>query len=357
MTNNVYVYIIILFGLLGSMSSLLCYNLSKEAQEKLETNRVDMKGVEARANDLTTKLKTLGEKQSERIKLRNESRVLASSILAADRELKRASLHRGWYERGVEFHAARSDRLSGQVASVQDAMREEISNVERTQQEMETYYKSAGEDMGHRMDGLKHREEENLKTKTFETAKIESEVKNYEIKINREHQVVYNRFATPEGVGRILEVLHGEHKIILDVGSAAGVKRNFKFKVFNLAPDGEVVDKGFAVVKSVSDMYAVAALLYDDPKREPVLPGDRVGSPAYTQGGRRFFLAGKFDTKFNKAQLTSYLQYMGNLVVEELSPSVDMVVEGKFSEMQVAQAATMGILIIREDQLVPFLGD
>jgi len=67
-------------------------------------------------------------------------------------------------------------------------------------------------------------------------------------------------------------------------------------------------------------------------------------------------LAGQFKGKYSKEQLTTYLQYLGNRVSEDLDNKVDIFAEGLHSEPQIPLATSLGIKIVKEEVLSNYLG-
>lgn len=357
MQSNAYLTLIIGSVLITMLSGFFAYNLRKETLLQIEKNVTAEKLVSAGEQDIEAR--TVAEREMVHLILvhQTEARKIATGVQMAVRHLKALEHQKIWFDQRLGLHTGKSAILLRQQGEVKDEMREEISNVDRTKQELESLYEISKESFEKKEEKLKTKDDEDLKNFKFKESKLSSEVKERENKINREHQVVYRYIERPEPVGRVVEYLHTEKMAIIDLGRIAGIKQNFKFAVFDVKPNGDLIEKGFLLIKTVEDLYSVASLLYQNDKAEPILAGDRIGCPAYHSKGRNFYLAGRIESKFTKEQLREHLLYMGNHVLDELTPKVDIVVEGSHAEIEVADAANMGIRLIREKQLVPYLGD
>lgn len=362
MYSNFCLIIIIGLAIVTMLTGGLSRNINKEIHERiLRDNDTFRKEALASEEELAQRRKKLEEEALKRLELHTKARTVAVGILETNRELSRLERQQDWFQRKNTFVENRTRILDARTGEIRDNLQEETANVERTKQEVENTYDKSAKELSGREDRLSAQDDAALKKYIEVMTGLDQKISEASHKMTREHQIVYNRFVQPEALGRIMEVIPREAKVILDLGGKDGIRQNMKFKVFGIKPGGDQVDKGFLIIKDIRDTFSLATLLNEGRKVEAVVAGDHVGSPAFTPSGRNFYLAGRFDTressKYSKDDLIKYLQYMGNRVQETLDGRVDMVVEGGLAERDVATAAALGISIISEEQMIPYLGD
>lgn len=362
MHSNYCIMLIIASALVTGFSGTLSHVMYKDITEKLMPGNVQLvQEVESLEKELAEKVRKNMDLAEERSVIHTKARKLASAVLETNRELTRLERQQGWFGLRNEFLGKNAQLLYARIGEIQDGIQEEISNVERTLKEMQRFYSQSGEEVKGKEDNLTQQDGDAIKKYLAELAILDQQVSELRNKLHRERQVVENRFSQPESIGRIVEIVPVEKKVVISLGKHDGIKQNFKFKVFGRTASGDQIDKGFIIIKDVSEAFSVGTVLYTPKKGDSVFAGDHIGSPAFRKDGFNIYLAGRFDTKhsskYDKETLAARLGYMGNRILTDLDQRVDMVVEGELAGTEVSNAAEMGICIISEEQLVPYLGD
>lgn len=216
----------------------------------------------------------------------------------------------------------------------------------------------------------------------------------------RERQVI-----NVEPDGSILEADFATKLAVIDIGSSSGVDRGYRFEVFRLMSGVYRVSKGFLEVRSVRAETATCTILERTvelprcatcgytarqpeeqycpycvggssgigvlrlaakPKvvtfgmnpENPIATGDSIWNPLFKPGkSMKVLYAGDplIPGKFSRQFIRNTVEWYGNEIVEDMGAHVDLVVAGRLAISTVEAARELGVDLIYEFELFPFL--
>lgn len=363
MKQQFYIMLILLSVIIGGMAGFMAREHARQAgflEASIKKGIAEAERIEAEVEEAQKKL-TAQEKVTEQ--KRTEARVVAIQLLNEKAVVDKLKRIEGWYRRQLDSSEFKAKTISRAERDFTEKVNDASNNIDDLHKDVQDYYKLSDEELEKKKEILE-RKSKNEKTEyELELSKIKTEIDKRRNELNRSYRATNTVFEKPEVLGRVIQVVPVHHLVVINLGASHGVKQNYKFRVFGVNPNGDRIDKGFIVIREVEPLISVGRVMSFSEGSQSIVRDDSVGNPAFRTQGRTFFLAGDFRTdrnvysKYTKEELRNHLVFMGNRVMDDLTYDVDMVVEGVNAERLLAQAASLGIMIIRDEQLVPYLGD
>lgn len=133
--------------------------------------------------------------------------------------------------------------------------------------------------------------------------------------------------------GSVINVANGGRIVWIDIGKADGLTEGVIFNVIDASATNVDEAKGKArmVVEKVSDSHMAQARVLSDNYANPVIPGDKVFSPAWRKGSQAgFALVGKMDMDGDggddREVVRALIENSGGRIDSELLPNGDLLV-------------------------------
>jgi NAD-dependent DNA ligase len=155
--------------------------------------------------------------------------------------------------------------------------------------------------------------------------------------------------------GQVLQVLPQEGFVILNRGINHDLRTGTRFTIYNLLLGGKAMVKGEIAVVEVEPSVAIARIVSEVDRNNPIIPGDHIHNPVYSPDDVKIFVVkGDFDL-YSREELRHFIRLTGNEVQDQISSKTDFLVAGANSTKAVEQAADNGVTILSERQLVEFI--
>ncbi len=163
----------------------------------------------------------------------------------------------------------------------------------------------------------------------------------------------------------------------INLGHNHGLRRNIRFQVYRFVKGGRQQVKGVVEVRRIEDDMAQCAILEDqqvrDPvtgkvitvpdKNDPVVKGDLIRNPYFDKEEQKVFvfLGSKLQNRYyNLGEIKRRITEAGGRVDAKVSTATHFVVllsEGDEDfQIQYDRAAQFGVIFMREDELMEYLG-
>jgi NAD-dependent DNA ligase len=191
-------------------------------------------------------------------------------------------------------------------------------------------------------------------------ARIRSEVSRLEARIA---ELTEKKKRTMEETEADGEVVHADARLGLawvNLGVKDRVRRGTTFEVFQYVKGGARKVKGHIEIKTVDDAMSQAAVLHTVDSTDPIVKGDLIASPFYDKHKTmNFVLVGKpKNERYSLDELVRRIEEEGGRVDKSISIDTDFMVameEADQSE-EFAKAVQLGVIVMREQELMEFLG-
>ncbi|RME70506.1 MAG: hypothetical protein D6776_11580 [Planctomycetota bacterium] len=160
------------------------------------------------------------------------------------------------------------------------------------------------------------------------------------------------------------EIVHADPRLGLawiNIGRDDRLRRGLTFEVFQYIKGGKKKHKGLIEVKRVEDETAQVAILEQADPLDPIVAGDFVASPLFDRKKEMVFVfVGDRPTndRYNMSQLRRRIEEFGGRVDKNVTIDTDFVVALANAEQspEMHKAIQFGVVILREDELLEFLG-
>lgn len=357
MQSNICLYIIIASVLTGIGTSYMTYENLGLARRADEKNVALTRKVEKVKNDYLKEKDKFEKLSVQRRTLMVEARKQARLVQKLEDEKNRKTELASIYTYNIKRQGVKYDIYDRAVVEIQDELQEDIANVERSINELNENFEQEKTRLLHREKEVLLENEKKQKGATKKLSSVETKLEQLKQKIRLENLLDPIRLDEPPPQGKVLAYYSDKKKVVINLGSSAGIKKNFKFKIFNISIDGDRVYKGFMLIKDVKEMTSVGDLISHYKDTSLPVKDDYVGSLSYSQGGRTYYLGGEFRSKYNKDQLKEMISYNGNKVLDELSPKVDLYIQGEFAQRELLDVTPLGIRVIDEKVFTEYVGD
>jgi HAMP domain-containing protein len=195
-------------------------------------------------------------------------------------------------------------------------------------------------------------------------ARVRSEVSRLEARIAELTEKKKRSLAETEADG---EVVHADQRLGLawvNLGAKDRVRRGTTFEVFQYVKGGARKIKGHIEVKRVDDAMSQVAILDTVDSTDPIVKGDLIASPFFDkQKTIHFaFIGDKLkNDRYSKDELIRRIEEEGGQVDKTVSIATDIAIalegeEGIESSEEFVRAVQFGVIIMRERELLDFLG-
>ncbi len=156
-------------------------------------------------------------------------------------------------------------------------------------------------------------------------------------KVEKQKELLTARNAAMMGKIRLINAPNQPDGMVLSASQAAGLAwinlgRRDMLPVgtkFNISGPGKPGTKATCVVTRIDNDRAEVKITSLADQYNPVVKGDSVRNDLYSPNVRRtIYLMGRFSYPYSRPMVTRLLENLGNIVVDKIGPSVDLVVVG-----------------------------
>lgn len=192
-------------------------------------------------------------------------------------------------------------------------------------------------------------------------AKILSKVSDLEGRIAALQEKKKRTLAETDADG---EVVHADQRLgmgWINLGTKDRVRRGTTFEVFQYVKGGARKIKGHVEIKTIEDEMSQVAILDQTDSADPIVKGDYVASPFYDKAKTmRFVFVGDKLTndRYGMEELVRRIEESGGQVDKTVTIDTDYIVAIENAEQsdEFAKAVQFGVVIMREAELLEFLG-
>ncbi len=192
-------------------------------------------------------------------------------------------------------------------------------------------------------------------------ARIRSEVSRLEARIA---ELTEKKKRTLEETEPDGQVVHADPKLGLawiDLGRADHVRRGTTFEVFQYVKGGARKVKGHVEIKTIDERMSQVAILHTVDPADPIVKGDLIASPFYDKDKEmRFVFVGTklSNDRYSMDELVRRIEEEGGRVDKTVSIATDFIIAMEEAEQseEFAKAVQFGVIVMREQELLEFLG-
>jgi len=160
------------------------------------------------------------------------------------------------------------------------------------------------------------------------------------------------------------EVAHADQKLGLawiDLGRSAGVRRGLKFEAFQYGKGGVKKRKGKLEIRTVEDNMSQCAVIEQTDPFDPIVKGDLISSPLFDKQKQQVFvfIGDKLtNERYGMDELRRRIEENGAKVADQITVDTDFAVaiENAEQDPRFEQAIQFGVIVMREPELLDFLG-
>jgi len=357
MPTNTCLYITLSSFLIGVFLTFFGHTKFGDADKLIKLNQVGVLKVRDKEKSLGEKRDDLQKKQLQRRDLQSKIREYASKIEGEKSVAQSLKDLEGFYKESIDRQDVKYDVNQKGLSSMQDQLSDDLALIERTLENMDKKFKLEKERLSDREKVLAIEADELGREVTKKKSELTTEIERIKNNLQRVNNLNPNKITEPWEVGDVIEYVPSNGRVVINAGAAKGIKPNFKFMVFTAESGKERIYKGMMIVKEVNDLISVAVMESKLDFQAAPVKGDKFGSLIFRDEKLNFYLAGDFRSKYSKSSMENYLLYLGNNVVSELTSEVDFFIQASLAEPEVPTATSLGVTIIGEDSIAPFVGD
>jgi NAD-dependent DNA ligase len=168
-------------------------------------------------------------------------------------------------------------------------------------------------------------------------------------------------FENVEPDGQLQEVLGVSNKGWINLGRRDHIHKGLPFRVFQYVKGGKKEYKGRVEVIKVADRVSEVRILEEGDSLNPITAGDFITSPFYDPDENPVFVfAGSqlSTSAVSRQTLEARMAYFGAVIQDKVDLDTDFVValEGYEASTEFAAAKQLGVTIIRDRELLEFVG-
>ncbi|HHN46730.1 MAG TPA: hypothetical protein ENN09_04740 [Planctomycetes bacterium] len=356
----------------------------EEVKKQLKARQDEYREKDVVLASLTSNLatyKTIDEINASRVKAQRSKRSDIESFLERGDPMDRETT--SYVKEGLTQERNRRDATFGEERSRQQAQIDDLRSQIAREQESAT----------RRLDELRSVRSE----KETRLNQARDELRKFTARERQSADIVPN--------GRVIKTDYDTKIAIIDIGSASGVGRGFRFEVFQIRSGVHREHKGFLEVKTVNPQTAQCIMiernielprcpvcgytakmpeemycpycsggtsgigvqrLNASPKKaimginedNPIATGDYIWNPLFG-GSRGKIVTYKGDpllpNRFSRPYIEDTIRSYGNRLMEEITAETELLVAGRLATIPVEEARELGIPIVYEFELFPFL--
>jgi len=375
MKNNIYLYLILISLLVGGFSGFIGYDHFEKAEKYQRSAKTIAQNIESKKEELRKKEIELVDLEFKRREKQATVREFAQAILEQQDVQQEYSKLKDQLDDSVTRQKMIFSVNQKGVSDMQDQLAEDTTSIERQVEGMRATFKQEGERLGVRNAILKEMEEKEIREHDLLLSGLETGLNQTKLELLRFNDLTPTEVKEPWIVGKVLDFYAPLNKVVINLGSTAGIRQNFKFMIFSDRPGQEREYKGMVVIKDVSDLVSTGTMLMAKRESRDPVAGDCIGSFVYQKQGLVFWIyrdkdfisdKGKSENqreKFSVEQLEQYLKYAGNRVIvgtDEENPvdtTVDYFVKSPLVDNLIPDAIKLGVTLIPESLITPYLGE
>ena len=212
----------------------------------------------------------------------------------------------------------------------------------------------------------KMRELESQVNTTKSTAKQEVDTKNAQIaELRSKVKLIGSDDIAFEPDGEVVSVGETTGLVFLNIGSRDLLRAGVRFDTYRYGKGGELIATGQIEVREVHPEYAVAGVIAEINKLDPIAKGNVIANPMFARGREKVFaLVGAFPA-YGKTFLESRLKALGAQVESDVTNRVDFLILGEKEQGEDAvevtempaykRAQELGIQMLRMSDVERFL--
>ncbi len=276
-----------------------------------------------------------------------------------ERQTAAAEAHLQSYQSMIEEKAALETAKNGELEGVRAELNQALAQLEADRASNSTELAKLREDISNMSDT--HADEvSDLKTEVFlgknKNLQLSDRVQVLEREINKE-----KTFAEVTPDGEILRVADEDGFAWINIGREKRLRRGLVFDVFQYVKGGRKLRKGKVEVARVEDDYAEVRIIQDLDKFNPISAGDKIASPFYDETAVPVFvIAGDalLNKRFSKDEVVRRIERFGGQVegAVRVETTYLVAIDGYQDTTQYKTARELGVTILRENELLEFIG-
>ncbi|GIW73332.1 MAG: hypothetical protein KatS3mg102_2874 [Planctomycetota bacterium] len=271
--------------------------------------------------------------------------VLARNEAVAQLEQARQSARREREQLEQQLAALRQEKARLENKAIQDAAaadqkeRELLARIDAVQKAMERL-----------------REEKNT-----QEALLSSKISELQGRIAEITEKKRRSLADTEADGEVVYADQGLGLAWINIGREDRLRRGLTFEVFQYVKGGKKKRKGWVEVKRVDDETAQVAILSQLDPADPIIKGDYIASPLFDRKKDMVFVFvgdRPISDRYDRSQLVRRVEDFGGRVDKQVTIDTDFVVALQNAEQheEFRKAVQFGVVIMREDELLEFIG-
>jgi hypothetical protein len=193
-------------------------------------------------------------------------------------------------------------------------------------------------------------------------ARLESKIRELEGRITELTEKEKKTLANTEQDG---EIVHSDQRLGLawiNIGQKHRLRRGITFDVFQYVKGGVKKSKGKVEVKSVDDETAQVAIVSQTDPSDPIVKGDYVASPFFDVKHQQVFVfvgeRPSAQSRYSLDELVRRIEETGGRVDKTVTIDTDFIIAIENAEQsdEFAKAVQFGVVIMREPELLEYLG-
>ena len=357
MKNNIYLYLILISLLVGGFSGFIGYDHFKKAEKIKRKSETISQNIEIRKEELEKKEVELVDLEFERREKQTTVREFARAILEQQTVQKEYKDLQEQLEASVTRQKMMFRVNQEGVSEMQDQLAEDTTTIERQTENMITIFDLEQERLKTREELLKEVSKDEQQKHAKALVEVENAIDQANFELQRINTLTPTVVKEPWVVGKVLDFYSPLNKVVINLGSTDGIRQNFKFMIFSDRSGLGRIYKGMVVIKDVDELVSTGTMLLETRDSLNPVSGDSIGSVAYRKGELTYYLAGDFRAKFRRSQMEELIKYAGNRIVDDLDANVDFFVMGALADNEVPMATSLGVSIIPEGLITPYLGE
>jgi predicted nucleic acid-binding Zn-ribbon protein len=192
-------------------------------------------------------------------------------------------------------------------------------------------------------------------------ALLKSKISELEGRIAEITEKQRRSLAETEADGEVVYADQGLGLAWVNVGRDDRLRRGLTFEVYQFIKGGKKKRKGMVEVKRVDDETAQVAILSQLDPADPIVKGDYISSPLFDRRKDMVFVFvgdRPVNDRYEMSQLQRRIEEFGGRVDKQVTIDTDFAVaiENAEQSAEFRKAVQFGVIIMRESELLDFLG-
>ena len=357
MKNNIYLYLILISLLVGGFSGFIGYDHFKKSDKIKRKSETLAQNIEIRKEEFRKKEIELINLEFERRGKQTTVREFARAILEQQTVQKEYAELQEQLDASVTRQKMMFMINQEGVSEMQDQLAEDTTSIERQSENMKEMFELEKKRLDLREELLQEDAKKDQQIHAKAISEVATAIDQAKFALQRINNLAPTEVKEPWSVGKVLDFYAPLNKVVINMGAADGIRQNYKFMIFSDRSSLEREYKGMVVIKDVDDLISTGTMIMADRESLDPVAGDSIGSVAFRKDQLTYYLGGDFRAKYRKSQMEQLIKYAGNKVVDDLDANVDFFVMGKLADNEVPLATSLGVSIIPESLITPYLGE